>query len=238
MEIINEKMTLNKVFTEVRLSPTLLFSDLKLLTGYMNFLKRVFDFVTYEELSKQIICNTADGKNHANISNTRLVVDFNVPTRYDEFISTCDSIVTEYTSKFEVIQFDRAGIRYNIPVKFINFEEASKLFFDKFFHVLRESKTSENLLTDCYSGKVDLYYALDDKKLNVSILPIKIQTLEMKIGTGWQQETIQDTIEGLLFDMDYYHEGRITPLQFKNQLTNGISVVEGKAINLLRALGI
>lgn len=238
METINERMTLNKVFTEIRFSPNPLFSDLKLLTSYMNFLKLVFDFVTYEEHSKQIICNSVDGKNHATVSGTRLVVDFNIPTKYDEFISTSDSIITEYTSKFEVPQFDRTGIRYNLPAKFNNLEEATKLLFDKFFHVLRETKTPEDLLAGCNSGKVDLYYALDDKKLNISILPARIQMLEMKIGSFGHENAVQTTIDGLLFDMDYYCEGKITLSQYKSQLSSGISIVRAKAINILKALGV
>ena len=238
METITDKLVLTSVLTEIRFSPSPLFSDLKLLTGYINFLSSRFDSVRYEEQSKQIICNTADGKKLVNVSSTRLVVEFGDPSNYDEFISVSESIITKYTSLFEVNQFDRAGIRYHMPAKFNNFEEANKLFFDKFLHALRNVQIPEDLSNGLNSGKVELYYTVQDRKLNISILPIKMQFLEIKIGPIGQEDTIQNTIEGLLFDMDYFHEGRVTLPQFIGQLKSGIGIVKAKATTLLKALGV
>ena len=238
METITDKLVLTNVFTEIRFSPSPLFSDLKLLTGYMNSLRSSFDSVRYEEQAKQIICNTVDGKKNVNVSSTRFVVEFSDPSNYDEFISVSESIITGYTSIFEVNQFERAGIRYSMPAKFDTFEEAKKLFFDKFLHALRSVQIPEDLFSGLNSGKVELYYTVRDRKLNISILPIKMQFVEIKIGPIGQETSVQKTIDGLMFDMDYFHEGRVTLPQFISQLKSGIGIVKAKATTLLKALGV
>lgn len=238
METITDKLVLTNVLTEIRFSPSPLFSDLKSLTGYVNFLNSRFDSARYEEQSKQIICIATEEKKQASIFNNRIAIEFSVPTGHDGFISFCESIIIEYTSRFEVNKFDRTGIRYNMLMRFSTFEEAKKLFFDKFLRVLQEVQIPADLSSGLNSGKVELYYTMEDKKLYISILPIKMQFLEIKLGSIVQEDATQNTIDGLMFDMDYFHEGRVTLNQYIDQLKNGLIVVKAKANLLLKALGV
>ena len=238
MESISERIVLTNILTEIRFSASPLFSDLKSLTSYINLLKQRFDSVTYEEQLKQIICQSTDGKKQALIFSNRIVVEYRDPTSYNNFVSINDAIVTDYAKTFEVNQFDRTGIRFHMPARFSNFEEAKNLFFDKFFNVLRKVQLPEDLHTGFDSGKVDLYYTLGDNKLYISILPVRMQFMEVKFGRIGHEDTVQNTIEGLLFDMEYFHEGRVTLNQYIDQLKNGLTVVKAKANLLLKALGV
>jgi hypothetical protein len=129
MEKMTDKLSLTNVLTEIRFPPSPLFSELKLLSGYVNFLNSWFDSVRYEEQSKQIICAASEEKKQASIFNNRIAIEFSAPAGYDGFISFCESIIIEYTEKFEVNKFDRTGIRYNMLMKYNTIEEAKKLFF-------------------------------------------------------------------------------------------------------------
>lgn len=238
MEKMNDKLSLINVLTEIRFPPSPLFSDLKLLSGYVNFLNLRFDSVRYEEQSKQIKCDASEERKQASIFNNRIAIEFSAPAGHDGFISFCESIIIEYTEKFEVNKFDRTGIRYNMLMRYNTIEEAKKLFFDKFLYTLRNVQIPVDLSSGLNSGKVDLYYTIEDKKLYISILPMKMQSLEIKVGPIGQEDAIQNTIDGIMFDMDYFQEGKVSLVQFKNQLKMGAGIVKTKATNLVKALGI
>jgi hypothetical protein len=55
---------------------------------------------------------------------------------------------------------------------------------------------------------------------------MKMQSLEIKVGPIGQEDAIQNTIDGIMFDMDYFHEGKVTLIQFKNQLKMGAGIVK------------
>ncbi len=232
-------LILSSVFTEIKFSPSLLFSDLTLLTGYMNFLRKEFDSVNYDENTKRILCNSMEGKRQqADIANNRFVFDFSPGediNSYKEFQGTVDLLLKEYLNKFDVNQFNRAGIRSTWIAE--HELEVSKQLFNKcFLPVLLDAKHPLNVLTGLNSGKVELYFSLqEDARLNVAILPARIQNLIMKIDlTG--QHYMQKTMEGIMFDIDFFIEGKVTVDRYLKHLDEAEKTTKVRANNILSVM--
>lgn len=235
----SSSLILARVFTEIRFSPSLLFSDLALLTKYMNLLRNKFETVNYDEKTKQISCSSMGEKRlQADISNNRFVFEFNPEEEaesYKMFQDTVDFMLKEYLKMFEISRLDRAGIRFAWIAEY-EIGAAKTLFNDCFLPVLFSAKPPSNVLTGFNSGRVELYFSLpEDVRLNVAIMPAKIQNVTMKIDSTGQHHT-QKTLEGIMFDADLFLEGRITVDRYLKQLDEAEKITKARANNILSVM--
>ncbi len=234
--MVHNKIILTKVFTELKFSATLLYSDLRLLNNFVNFLKGIYDNVTYDSNSTQITCLSAEKKTQAFFWNNRVVIDMDEPN-YELFKSITNEVLFKYCKIFESEQFNRVGIRFQWIAPYTDIKEAREVFFDKFFTFIKEIKAPLNI-GSINSGKIELHLnSTNNRRLNIAIHPSQVHTLDVKLDPSGAQQKVEK-IEGLMLDSDLFEEGKISKDDFLSLLEDADKETRAKVLTLLSTMGV
>ncbi len=234
--MVGRELILTKVFTELRFTASLLYSDLKLLNIFINYLKETFDDVQYNSNASQISCVSENNNIQGYFWNNRIVVDMINPN-YNDFKNTTEGLLLKYCETFDINRFDRAGIRFHWVDPFENIEAAKELFYEKLLPFLKNTKAPVDIGT-VNSAKCELNLSIGgNKRLNLAIQPTKVQTVDVTIGPSGAQHIVVNT-EGIMLDSDLYEEGKLNTDDYLSLLKIADNETRKKALILYDIIGL